>query len=292
MTVFLVASDEPRAGRSLVAAGLAYRLARDGVPVTLARLAGGDSAEPDANAFASIEYMNAPASPVTPDDVKSLTGDLVLEAPSGSVKELASVLGARVIAVGGAKSGATDVSGDALLGRVVTRVPAADADTIRERSGVLAVLIEDAILAVPSVDDIAATLGARWLHRPDEPVPVDRIMLGTVASDAGSPYFANRQRTCVITRFDKTDIQLAALLTDLRCMVITGGGEPSPYLLDRVRGRRDEVAVLTVDGSTVDTMAAIEDLYGQSRFAGESKLERVVAMLDEAGVKLPVAVAP
>jgi hypothetical protein len=291
MTVFLVASAEPRAGRSLIAAGLAYRLARDGAAVTLARLAGGESAEPDAAAFASIDSLNAPAAPVTPDDVKSLPGDVILEAPSGSVKEISSVLGARVIDVGGATSAAIAVAGDALIGRLITRVPVAEADAVRARNGVLGVLVEDAILAVPSVEDIAATLGARWLHRPDEPVPVDRIMIGTVASDAGSPYFANRQRTCVITRFDKTDIQLAALLTDLRCMVITGGGDPSPYLLDRVRGRRDEVAVLAVDGSTVETMAAIEGLYGQSRFGGESKLERIVAMLDESDVQLPVAVA-
>ena len=125
MAVLIVASSQPCVGRSLVAAALAYRLARDGKPVTLARLSGDESAEPDARSFASI----------------------------------------------------------------------------------------------------------------------DRVMLGTVASDAASPYFSNRERKCVITRYDKTDIQLAALFTDLACMVITGEGEPSPYLIDRVSGRREARAV-------------------------------------------------
>jgi BioD-like phosphotransacetylase family protein len=204
---------------------------------------------------------------------------------------LALQLGARVIAVGGPQSPVSDVPGDALLGRIITRVPAAEVATVGSRAGVLAVLPEDRVLAVPSVADIALALDARWLHETDEPAAFDRIMIGTVASDAGSPYFANRERTCVITRFDKTDIQLAALLTDLRCMVITGGGVPSPYLIDRVSGRREEVALLATDRSTVETMETIEPLYGQSRFAGEGKLARVVAMLDAAAVKLPVAVA-
>ncbi|MBF6599952.1 MAG: hypothetical protein IVW36_05530 [Dehalococcoidia bacterium] len=291
MTTLLVASAEPRVGRSLVAAGLAYRLARDGAPVTLARLAGDDGAVADAAAFAALPYLSAPDRPLSAEEAASLSGDAVIEAPAGAVRDAASTLDARVVVVGGAKSPDVDLPAAALLGRIVTRVPAADLATVAARAGILAALPEDRILAVPSLDDIAGALDARWLHRTGEPVAFDRIMIGTVASDAASPYFANRERICVITRFDKTDIQLAALLTDLRCMVITGGGEPSPYLLDRVVGRREEVAVFATAGSTVETMAVIEPLYGQSRFDGEGKLERIVALLDDAGVVLPVPVA-
>jgi hypothetical protein len=39
--------------------------------------------------------------------------------------------------------------------------------------------------------------------------------VGTVSSDVSAPYFGNRARTCVITRFGKTDVQLAALQTDI-----------------------------------------------------------------------------
>ena len=33
---------------------------------------------------------------------------------------------------------------------------------------------------------------------------IDRVMIGTVSSDAASPYFGEGRRTCVITRFDKS----------------------------------------------------------------------------------------
>ena len=291
MAVLLVASSEPRAGRSLIAAALAYRLARDGAQVTLARLAGDESASPDAATFAALDNLLAPESPMTLEAVRSLAGDVVLEAPPGSVHDLASSLEARVIAVGGATSPEIDALKDERIGKIITRVPAAAVATVRARAGVLAVLPEDRVLAAPSLDDLAAALEGRWLHRRAERQSIGRVMIGTVASDAGSPYFGNRERVCVITRFDKTDVQLAALLTDLRCLVITGDGEPSPYLLDRVRSLPDEVSLLSVPGSTVETMARVETLYGRSRFDGEVKLRRVVEMLDDAGVSLPLAVA-
>ena len=90
-----------------------------------------------------------------------------------------------------------------------------------------------------SVSDVASALNARWLAGAGDRGSFDRVMIGTVSSDAASPYFGNRERTCIVTRYDKTDVQLAALQTDIECLVMTGGGEPSPYLLDHARRRRE-----------------------------------------------------
>ncbi|HYM14024.1 MAG TPA: DRTGG domain-containing protein [Dehalococcoidia bacterium] len=287
MSVILVASAEPRMGRSLVAAAIARRIARDGGAATLARLTGDDSAAEDAATFATLEAVVSPGTPVSEKDVQALAGDVVLEAPPGPVSALARALGGRVLEVGGVASPAMDAAPETLIGRVLTRVPAAQAGVVAARANVIAVLAEDRVLAAPSLADIAAATGARWLAGAPDAGSIEQIMIGTVASDAAEPYFGNRRRTCVVTRFDKTDIQLAALQTDLECLVITGGGEPSPYLLDRVRGARDEVAVLAAPGSTVETVRAIEGLYAASRFDGASKLERAIELLDAAGV--PVA---
>jgi hypothetical protein len=291
MSVLLVASAEPRAGRSLIAAALAYRLARDGAAVTLARVAGDEVAAHDAGVFAGIEELRAPHVPISPDDAVKITGDAVLEAPAGPVAELTAQLAARVVVVGHPRSPQLDVPASVLAGHILTRVPAADIAAVAQRSQVIGALAEDRTLATPSLEDIAAALDAEWLVRAPEQRSIERIMIGTVASDAGSPYFGNRQRTCVVTRFDKTDIQLAALLTDLECIVLTGGGVPSPYLGDRVRGLDDEVSLVRTQVSTVAAMQAIEQLYGTSALDGRGKVMRAVAMLDEAGVALPVAVA-
>jgi BioD-like phosphotransacetylase family protein len=286
MTLLLVASSGPRAGRSLIAAALAYRFARDGNAVTLARLSGDDSATADATAFAELESVISPGRPVEAKDIASLTGHTVIEAPPGSVKGLAASLNAKVIAVGLPASPAVDAAKEQLAGTILTRVPDAEVAAVASRAGVIAVVPEDNVLAAPSVADIAATLNADWLAGEGSRDAIGRVMLGTVASDAASPYFANRQGVCVITRFDKTDIQLAALQTDIECLVMTGGGEPSPYLLDRVRSTRDQIAVLQTAGSTVESMTAIEALFGASRFEGQRKLLRAVELLDAAGLSI------
>ena len=275
-------------GRSLVAAAIAYRMGRDGKAVTLARLEGDESAAADAAAFVALEGLVTPGKPLAAADVAKLTGDVVLEVSAGAAKALAESLKARVIVVGHAKSAAADVTASTLVGTIVTRVSAADVAAVSARSGVLAVLIEDRTLAAPSVSDVAAALKARWLAGEGDRGSFDRVMIGTVSSDAASPYFGNRARTCVVTRFDKTDVQLAALQTDIECLVLTGGGEPSPYLLDRVRSTRDEIAVLLAPDSTVDTMRTIEGLYFASRFEGNGKLARAVEMLDEANVQIEI----
>ena len=283
MAVLVVASSEARVGRSLIAAAVAYRIARSGAPVTLARLFGDESADADAAAFSRIEYVSSPGRALSADDVKAIDGAVVVEAPAGAVDALATALDARVlnVATPGSRSGETSAAPTA--GTIVTNVPARDAAVIARRGGVLAVLPEDRVLAAPSVADIAASLQATWIAGEGAAPSIERVMIGTVASDAAAPYFGERARTCVVTRFDKTDIQLAALQTDLECLVLTDGGQPSPYLIDRVRGHRDEIAVLLAPGSTVETMRTIEGLYAMSRFAGETgKLERAVSLLDAA----------
>ena len=285
MSILIVASSEPRVGRSLIAAAIAYRIGRDGTPVSLARLAGDDSAAADAATFASLEGIVSPGAPVAPEAILSLGSNVVVEASAGSVAALTDALpGARVLVVGLASSPNIDAPKSALAGTIVTRVCAADVATVTGRAGVLAVLPEDRVLAAPSVEDIAAALNGRWLAEGDNRNTIDRVMIGAVASDAASPYFGNRERTCIVTRYDKTDIQLAALQTDIELLVLTGGGEPSPYLTDRVLGSRPDVAVLLASEGTVDAMRAIEGLYGGSRFDGAGKLNRAVALLDEANV--------
>jgi BioD-like phosphotransacetylase family protein len=287
MAVLIIASSQPRVGRSTIAAALAYRFGRDGKPVTLARLAGDDSADADARAFASLAYINSPGQPLSTADVAALAtmGNVIVEAPSGAPTALAPETKARIIDVRSPSSPALDGA----VGTILTGVAAAEVTSAAARDGVLAVLPEDRTLAAPSVTDIAAALKGKWLVENETHGAIGRVMIGTVASDAASPYFEARDRKCVVTRYDKTDIQLAALLTDMELLVLTGGGQPSPYLLDRAAGTRDNISVLLAETDTVDSVRSIEGLFGQSRFEGQAKLERAVELLDAAGVNVDLA---
>jgi BioD-like phosphotransacetylase family protein len=105
-------------------------------------------------------------------------------------------------------------------------------------------------------------------------------MIGPITTDPGQPYYARpRSRRAVITRSDKTDLQLAAMHADISCLILTGGLDPSPYTIDRAAD--DEITVLLTRLDTRGAVNRLEDIYGSSRFEGEDKLERMRALLDE-----------
>jgi BioD-like phosphotransacetylase family protein len=286
VSILIVASSEPGVGKSLIAAAIAYRMAGAGQPVSLARLAGDANAAADAATFAQLEGVVSPGKPLVSGDLRAVASvaDIVVEAPAGEVDALAAELDAKVLAVTSPTTPALESTRS--LGTIVTRVRAADAPAVASREGVIALLPEDRVLAAPSVDDIVRAVEARWLIDATPRGSIDRVMIGTIASDAASPYFGARDRKAVVTRYDKTDVQLAALLTDVELLVLTGGGEPSPYLVDRVQGTRDDISVVVAREDTVDTMRVIEGLYGGSRFDGAGKMLRAAELLDEAGLPI------
>jgi len=146
----------------------------------------------------------------------------------------------------------------------------------------LAVLAEDRLLAAPTVDALAAALPARVLYRrngaDDSP---ENLLIGTISADPGTPYFRRAGGKAVITRFDKVDVVLAAMLSDVSCLILTGGYEPVDYVLDRLQNEGAEITVLLTEGTTLDAMRTIEGMYGCTRFTGGRKVERAAALLGE-----------
>jgi hypothetical protein len=282
VSILVVSSSEPGVGKSVIAAAIAYRMAADGSPVMLARLDGDAGAAADAMTFATLDEITSPGKPIAWSDLSGApsTTEVVVEAPAGSTPGGESISNAKILNVA---VRTPDAVAGSSIGTIVTRVAPRNTASAAAAAGVIAVMPEDRILAAPSVDDISRAIEAQWLVEASERGSIDRVMIGTVASDAASPYFGARDRKAVITRYDKTDIQLAALLTDVDLLVLTGGGQPSPYLLDRVKGTREDISVVLATDDTVDTMRAIEGLYGSSRFDGRGKMLRAAEMLDESG---------
>ncbi len=141
---------------------------------------------------------------------------------------------------------------------------------------------EDRLHAGPTPREIAAALHASTLvEGEDEDEAVEFVMLGPLSADPGQPYFLQHGTKAVINRFDKMDLHLAALATEPDCLILTGGQQPSPYLLDRVAGSDSPVVVLLAPDSSVRAMDAIDELYGETRFAGRRKLDRVTELVGQ-----------
>ena len=266
MTVIVVAGIEPGAGATTVAAGLAHRIAYAGHAVRVERLGGDERAGNDATAFAGLEFASSSGSPIEPAAAADGDGMTVVEAPAGAdAAALARELSAKLVIVGppgsAASGGATLVTSHAL-----------SAGPLR--------LPEDRLLAGPTVGALIAASRAQVLARSSagEQQVCEHIVIGPVAADPSEPHFERFPRAAVVTRAEKVDIALAAMRTDTVCLILSGGADPSPYLLDYVAASRTTTLLVAPEG-TVETVRDIEGTFGSSPFAGEEKAERAGELL-------------
>jgi BioD-like phosphotransacetylase family protein len=177
--------------------------------------------------------------------------------------------------------------GERLLGVVINRVPEDEvvfiealAQPFLEEHGipVLGILPDRPSLAAISVGELVQTLNAEILTGKDRAdALVETLTVGAMTAEAALSRLRRYQNKAVITGGDRTDIQLTALETSTVCLVLTGNLHPSPTVLERA----DEVgaAVLLVPDNTMETVEAIERVFGKTRLGHTEKLARFEALM-------------
>lgn len=267
MALIIVAGSERGAGATTVTVGLAHRLAYAGHTVHVARLDGDPRAEADARALGSLDFADGTGTPVTLEslaDAAAAFDITIAEAPAGADLGPLAAAATKLLVV------ASVGAGPGLL-------------LNHQRRGAPGALPEDRLLAAPAVGAIAAASHARVLTRSAEgdAAVCEHIVIGAISHDSDQPYFGRFASKVVVTRSERVDIALSALRTQTECLVLTGGSDPSPYLLDRVAAARTTTLLLAPEG-TVETVRDIEGLYGRSPFAGAAKIERIGALMADA----------
>ena len=316
MAILLVASHRPAAGKTSVAAGLATLIARSGARVSVCKpVSPAGRTDPDARYFAQNFRGGIPVA-ASEDDagldsaasaVRSLTGiseHVIVEvanpasgsgAASSIVSGLAERLSARVVALFGyeAEMSSVSVSGavatlEAGLGGVIVnqtpRYRAQRAQSLLSELStagvpVIGALPEDRAMLSLNLDQLEASLGGRWELEPEDGnVWVDRFLIGGNIMDSGAGYFGRYDHQAVIARAERPDIQMASLMQDTRCLVLTGGSRPTEYI--RVEATKRRVPVLLVDQNTVATADAVGDLLDAVVPHSMHKAERMAGLLD------------
>jgi len=90
-------------------------------------------------------------------------------------------------------------------------------------------------------------------------------------------YFRKVSNKAVITGGDRSDIQLAALETPTKCLILTGNQNPSETVIGKAMMAR--VPILVVREDTLTTVEKMESLVGKVHFRGEKKIERAKELL-------------
>jgi uncharacterized protein len=168
-----------------------------------------------------------------------------------------------------------------LLGVVANLVPNSRMEKVKEQMGdslgkagikLLGVLPEVRGLLGVTVGELARALGGDIItssEKNDE--IVENVMVGAMTVDSGLTYFSRKENKAVVIRGERLDMQLAALQTPTKCMIITNGAKPSPSII--VEAQEKQVPIIAVKQDTAAAIASIEKALAEADFRNPRKLE-------------------
>ena len=138
---------------------------------------------------------------------------------------------------------------------------------------VLGAIPEDRAMVAVTVEQIADGLGGRWVQDPvNTEACIDRFLLGGNIMDSGHTYYGRFANQAVIVRAERPDIQMASLMEDTKCLVLTGGSEPTDYV--KAEALERDVPLISVTGNTLDTAEALSGVLERSKPYSRNKVDR------------------
>ena len=145
---------------------------------------------------------------------------------------------------------------------------------------VLGMVPEDRTMLGVTVQQIADHLGGRWVQEPvNVDALVDRFLIGGNIMDSGQTYFGRFADQAVVTRAERPDIQMASLMAETRCLVLTGGQEPSEYV--KAEALQRDVPLILVQGGTMATAEALGGLLDQATAHSPRKIARFTELAEK-----------
>jgi len=179
--------------------------------------------------------------------------------------------------------------GKNLLGIVLNKVPGSRVEQVRgeastqlDKAGVniLGVLPEDRTLFALTIGELAERIQGEVLHGAEQSAElVENLMLGAMAVDHGPDYFGRKDNKVVVLRSERPDMQLAAMQTSTRCLVLTGDTPLKLVVLDRAEEKN--VPIILARDDVTDIVANIEGAFGKTKFNQENKLPKLSEIMEQ-----------
>jgi BioD-like phosphotransacetylase family protein len=208
----------------------------------------------------------------------------------------ASGLNARIVLVAGYPQRTADevvemagAVGPSLAGVVVNSVPRRRMLAARESwtptlegRGVKALgfLPQDRTLFSLSVADLAQHLDGNIINHQEKAADlVEDVMVGVLWVDPIPLYFSSKKAKAVLTRGDRPDVQLGALETPTRCLILSKGVQPHPHIYYRAEDKGVPIMVTAQD--TAQAMQTIDEAAIKTRFRQEQKLPRLMELVED-----------
>src|SRR5574337_109124 len=178
--------------------------------------------------------------------------------------------------------GARALLGNRFLGAVLNKVPLNLAEHVKttikpflEQKGVpvFGVIPKDTFLESVSVAELNEMLAGKVLCCDDRLHEfVENFLIGAMDVDSALNYFRRTPNKAVITGAHRSDIQLAALETSTKCIILTGGLQTNDVVIGKAQAKG--LPIISVVDDTFSTIDKIETRMGKASILESRKMDR------------------
>jgi uncharacterized protein len=181
-----------------------------------------------------------------------------------------------------------DYFGESFGGIIINMIPIEAKERINDliipflkkgNINLLGVIYSDRVLSSISINDMSKYLNGEILCAESKSSElVDSFMVGAMGHEMALKFFrAAKPGKVVITGGDRADIQLAALETNTKCVVLTGNFYPSSVVLSRA----DELGIpmVLVKYDTITTVSRLNEIMGRSNLHEIKKLDKLIEII-------------
>jgi BioD-like phosphotransacetylase family protein len=178
--------------------------------------------------------------------------------------------------------GASRLLGKNGAGGVINRVPVSAfghvSETVKpfmEKKGVkiFGIFKRDSLLESLTIRQLIEILHGKVLCSEDRLDEfVENFSIGAMDVDSALKYFRRIPNKAVITGAHRSDIQLAAIETSTKCIILTGGLYTNDVIIGKAEAKG--IPIISVAEDTFATVDRIEAIMGKTRIADKVKIER------------------
>ncbi|MGO9612640.1 MAG: phosphotransacetylase family protein [Dissulfurispiraceae bacterium] len=178
--------------------------------------------------------------------------------------------------------GAYQLIKERFLGGVINKVPGNVIPYLKETIGpflenrgirIFGTFQKDKLLESVTVRHLAEVLKGNILCCEDKIDEfVDNFLIGAMDVDSALSYFMRTPNKAVITGVYRTDIQLAAIETSTKCIILTGGLHPTDVVMGKARIKG--IPLISAPGDTFTTVDKIESIMGRTIIRDQRKADR------------------
>ncbi|MCX6347597.1 MAG: phosphotransacetylase family protein [Actinobacteria bacterium] len=182
---------------------------------------------------------------------------------------------------------AKEFLGDNFGGIIINWIPQNQADYLTEiilpfflkkEIKVFGSIYIDKTLSSVTIKEVADLLEGKIICAKDK---VDELissfMIGAMSEEQALIFFKKQSNKAVITGGDRADVQLAALETDTKCLILTGNFQPPSVVTNRAEELG--VPVVLVPFDTLTTMEKINEIIGKVRFHEIVKIDKMMEVV-------------